>query len=93
MIIPAGNVKNLMLHREVVSAVEQGQFHIWSIQSFEEGLSLLSGYEAGEPQEDGSYDAGTFNRAVVQRLAEFTRQLEPSAEKAHQSHPKNEEMD
>ena len=93
VIIPAGNVKNLMLHREVVSAVEQGQFHIWSIQSFEEGLSLLSGYEASEPQEDGSYDAGTFNRAVVQRLAEFTRQLEPSAEKAHQSHPKNEEMD
>jgi len=92
VIIPAGNVKNLMLRSEVVSAVEQGQFHIWPIHRFEEGLPLLTGHEAGERLEDGSYPPGSINHAVLQRLAEFARHLEPPAEKAQGKQPKNEEL-
>lgn len=71
VIIPASNTRNLMLHQEVVAAVEAGQFHIWPIHTIEEGIYWLSGQPAGEPQPDGSYLEGTFNHAVMAALSEF----------------------
>jgi lon-related putative ATP-dependent protease len=73
VIIPANNVSNLMLSDEVVTAVEKGQFHIWPIQTVDEGLQLLSGIEPGVPQEDGSYSQDTFNYTLMEHLKEFAR--------------------
>lgn len=71
VVIPAANLKNLMLRDEVVQAVEAGQFHIWAIKTVDEGLEIFSGMEAGERREDGSYPEGTFNRAVMEQLEKF----------------------
>jgi lon-related putative ATP-dependent protease len=73
VIIPASNQVNLMLNEEVISAVEQGQFHIWSIEHVDEGVSLLTGLEPGARQADGSFPQGSFNRLVVERLEQFSR--------------------
>jgi len=73
VIIPASNRRNLMLRAEVVQAVDQGQFHIWPIQTVEQGLALLTGLEMGERQPDGSYPEGSFNHALMARLQEFSR--------------------
>jgi predicted ATP-dependent protease len=48
VIIPSGNVQNLMLNEEVVAAVAAGQFHIYAIESVEEGLELLMSRPAEE---------------------------------------------
>jgi predicted ATP-dependent protease len=77
VIIPASNVKNLMLRQDVVEAVEQGNFHIYAVEHVNEGIELLTGVEAGEKQEDGTFPEGTVNRAVKDKLAEL-------AEKARQ---------
>ncbi|HSF82243.1 MAG TPA: ATP-binding protein [Anaerolineales bacterium] len=90
VIIPAGNVKHLMLSADVLKAVQANQFHVWSIQTIEDGLRLLTDIEAGELQGDGSYPEGTFNHAVVKRLAEFTKLLEPAKKEAEEKHPKND---
>lgn len=78
VIIPVGNVKHLMLNEEVLKAVKQDQFHIWAIQNFEQGVSLLTGYGVGDRQADGSYPEGSFNQAVMHRLSEFAQHMEPS---------------
>ncbi|HLF90067.1 MAG TPA: ATP-binding protein [Anaerolineales bacterium] len=71
VVIPASNVKNLMLRDEVVQAVEAGQFHLWAIKTVDEGLEIFTGMEAGEREEDGTYPEGSFNRAVMEKLEAF----------------------
>jgi lon-related putative ATP-dependent protease len=80
VIIPQANTRNLMLKAAVIEAVQAGQFHIWPINSLDEGLSLLSDLEVGAVQPDGSYPAGTFNHVVETRLAEFQAALKPEKE-------------
>jgi predicted ATP-dependent protease len=46
-IIPVQNIKHLMLHREVRTAVEKNQFHIWPVARVEEAFELLTGFQAG----------------------------------------------
>jgi lon-related putative ATP-dependent protease len=69
VIIPQGNVRNLMLRAEVIRAVESGKFHIYAVGRVEEGISLLTGVPAGERQGDGSYPEGTVYAAIQARLA------------------------
>jgi predicted ATP-dependent protease len=68
VLIPRSNVQNLMLRDEVVDAVKDGKFHIYPISTIDEGISLLTGVEAGERQADGTYPEGTVNWAVEKRL-------------------------
>jgi lon-related putative ATP-dependent protease len=71
VLIPKTNVKNLMLREEIVRAVEDGKFHIYPVESIEQGIEILTGKSAGELKEDGTYADGTLNHAVERRLSEF----------------------
>ncbi|MBK8986938.1 MAG: AAA family ATPase [Chloroflexi bacterium] len=75
IIIPASNVESLMLHEDVVTAVSQGQFHIWPVRSIDEGIELLTGIPAGELDADGLYPEGTVHYAVQNRLLELAEDL------------------
>jgi lon-related putative ATP-dependent protease len=68
VIIPAKNVRNLMLKQEVIDAVKEGKFHIYPIATVEEGVEILTGWECGALQADGSYPEGTLFRKVDDRL-------------------------
>ncbi len=86
VIIPHQNVQNLMLRRDVVEAVAKGLFHIYPIKTIDEGIEILTGVEAGERREDGTFEEGTVNYLVDQelrRLAESWRSFAaPAEEKA-----------
>lgn len=41
VIIPAANIHHLMLRKDIVEAVEQGQFHIWAITHVSQAMALL----------------------------------------------------
>jgi lon-related putative ATP-dependent protease len=69
VLIPAANVKHLMLRRRVVAAVEAGRFHVYPVETIDQGISLLTGLPAGEPDPDGRFAEGTVNRRVDDRLA------------------------
>jgi len=71
VMIPASNVKNLMLKREVVEAVRDGKFHIWSVGTIDEGIEVLTGVKAGDRMGDGSFPAGTVHQLVDKRLGEL----------------------
>ena len=68
VVIPKTNVINLTLRPDVIRAVAEGRFHIWAAERIEDGLELLTGVPAGEPQADRSYPEGTIFRRVVERL-------------------------
>ncbi len=76
VLIPASNVKHLMLRADVVAAARDGRFHIYPVATIEEGIELLTGIPAGERAADGSYPIGSVFRAVATQLATF-------AHKAH----------
>lgn len=71
VLIPGANVDNLMLRQDVVEAARAGQFHIYPVFTADEGMALLTGLPAGDPDEHGNYPEGTVNGRVVARLIAF----------------------
>lgn len=85
VVIPAGNVRHLMLRDDVVAAVAEGKFHVYQVETVDDGLELLTGRPAGERGPDGVFPEGTVHRAVVDRLAawaETLKELGPGREQA-----------
>ncbi len=81
VIIPQRNVKHLMLKHEVVDALKDGLFTIFSIDMMEEGLEILTGMSAGAPGPDGTYPENTINNLIMKRLTEISQALEAKKEK------------
>ncbi|MFN2304650.1 MAG: S16 family serine protease, partial [Anaerolineales bacterium] len=75
VLIPAANVKHLMLRKDVVESVEGGEFHIYPVYHIDEGIQILTGIPAGERREDGSFPEGTINWMVQKRLEEMAKKL------------------
>lgn len=71
VMIPHQNVKNLMLNAEVIEAVRAGKFHIFSVETVDQGIEILTGVEAGTPNEKGKYPKGTMHYMVNNRLHEL----------------------
>ncbi len=68
VLIPAANVKHLMLRRDVVEAVAEGKFHVYPVSTVDEGVELLTGLPAGERDENGLFPDGSINQRVEVRL-------------------------
>lgn len=68
VLIPRANVKNLMLHQEVVDAVAAGNFHIYPIETIEQGIEVLTGMPAGDIDDKGDFPEGTINQLVTAQL-------------------------
>jgi len=54
VLIPAANVKHLMLRADVVQAAAEGKFHVFPITTIDEAISVLAGVPAGERDEQGT---------------------------------------
>jgi lon-related putative ATP-dependent protease len=75
VMIPDSNVRNLMLKEEVVEAVKQGKFHIYSVKNIDEGIEVLTGINAGKRTEDGEFSPDTVNYRVNKRLKDMAEEL------------------
>ncbi len=69
VLIPAANVKHLMLRQDVIDAVAAGQFHIYPVETIDQGIEILTGLPAGERDEAGHFPEGSINRRVEDHLA------------------------
>jgi lon-related putative ATP-dependent protease len=81
VIIPQENVKHLMLEKEVVEAVQQGQFSVYAVQNIDEAVTLITGTEAGQRDEDGNFPPDTVNAAVEAQLIKYATLRKKHAEK------------
>ena len=79
VIIPASNVRNLMLHHEVVAAVQAGRFHVHAVSRIDEGLELLTGVPAGERGVGGAFPAHSLNGLIEARLEQLAERLRPQS--------------
>jgi lon-related putative ATP-dependent protease len=75
VIIPKQNVKNLLLSEEVIEAVKDGRFHIYSVGHVNEGIELLMGKPAGDRNGKGNFPRNTINYLVDKRLKELAEPL------------------
>lgn len=71
VLIPVANVKNLMLKREVVTAVEKGEFHIYQVATVEQGIEILTGKKVGQADADGIFLEGTIYGEVQKKLKHY----------------------
>ena len=62
-----------MLRRDVVEAAAQGKFHVYPVETIDQGIELLTGVSAGEPDDQGNFPAGTVNGLTQATLLEFAR--------------------
>ncbi|CAK9884614.1 MAG: Lon protease [Candidatus Erwinia impunctatus] len=72
VIIPVANQRHLALHQDVVDAVREKQFHIWTIERVTDALPLLTGQVWRDNDDNGLF--GT----IQQRIEQITQQ-----EKSH----------
>jgi lon-related putative ATP-dependent protease len=75
VLVPASNVRNLMLKEEVVAAVRAEDFHIYPVSTIDEGIEVLTGIKAGQRLEDGSFEPDSINDRVQKRLATLAERL------------------
>jgi lon-related putative ATP-dependent protease len=71
VVIPRRNAKNLMLRKDVVQAAREGRFHIYSVETIDQGIEILTGVEAGERRGDGTYPEGSVNARAEARLRQI----------------------
>ncbi|MFO8232018.1 MAG: ATP-binding protein [Longimonas sp.] len=74
VLIPQSNVPHLMLRQDIVDAVAAGNFHVYPVETIDEGIALLTGQPAGTRGDDGTYPANSINGRVEERLLTFARQ-------------------
>lgn len=68
VLIPKTNERHLMLKEEVVEAIQAGLFHVWSIETIEQGIEILTGIPAGGPGKNAAFVKGTVFYQVDQAL-------------------------
>jgi predicted ATP-dependent protease len=62
-----------MLKQEVVDAARAGKFHVYAIDTIDEGIELLTRIPAGERGPSGEFPAGSINQKVEALLIDFTQ--------------------
>lgn len=81
VIIPEQNVQELMLRNDVVQAVQEGKFHVYTMKKVEDGIEILTGIPAGERGKNGEYPEGTVNYLVNTKLDEMGERMREFGEK------------
>lgn len=64
VIIPYRNLKNVILNEEVMKAIKEEKFHIWTVDNFDDVIEIATGTK---PQE--------FHNKTIEKLKDFSKRL------------------
>ncbi|PSW14827.1 Lon protease family protein [Photobacterium sanctipauli] len=67
VILPKTNLTNLCLNDEVLNAIKSGQFHLWTVESVDDALPLLTGMVFRSEEEETE----TLLSRIAQRIDTF----------------------
>lgn len=87
VLIPASNVKHLVLKKEVIEAVKSGTFKVYGIDSVDQALEILMDKKAGKLSKKGTFPRGSINYKVLERLRDIS---EIGKEEEHDDHGEDE---
>jgi lon-related putative ATP-dependent protease len=79
VILPATNVRHLILDPDVLAACEAGTFHLYAATRVEDALEILSGVPAGTRGPDGKWAEGTVLGKVAARVAKWAEKEKKDA--------------
>ncbi|MEW6701576.1 MAG: ATP-binding protein, partial [Bacteroidota bacterium] len=85
VVIPAKNVKDLMLNDEVIDAVKKNKFHIYPVLKVEEAVEILTGIRAGTKLKTGKYEPNTVFGLVEKELTAMRKRMRPEEKKKNNS--------
>ncbi|MGM0431173.1 MAG: Lon protease family protein [Spirochaetota bacterium] len=68
VIIPRKNIRNLILPEDVLNAISRRAFHIYPIDTIDDGMQILTLRKAGERGAKGTFPPNTVNRIIEDRL-------------------------
>jgi predicted ATP-dependent protease len=75
VMIPAANVDDLMLRKDVVQAAADGKFRIYSVRTIEEGIEILTGAPAGVRDDEDKFPEDSVYGKVEARLQEMAKAI------------------
>ncbi|MHB8931326.1 MAG: Lon-insertion domain-containing protein, partial [Melioribacteraceae bacterium] len=81
VVIPAQNIKDLMLSDEMVDAVKKNNFHIYAVKKVEEAIEILTGIRAGTRLKNGKFEPNTVFGEVEKELTSMRKRLHPAEKK------------
>jgi ATP-dependent Lon protease len=73
VVIPASNAGDLMLREDVVEACRKEQFHVFAVDNIYDAIELMTGTEAGRPDQRGKYPKGTLLAKAHDEVEKFWR--------------------
>ncbi|MBQ4418744.1 MAG: ATP-dependent protease, partial [Synergistaceae bacterium] len=76
VIIPAVNARNLMLNDEVIEAVRDNKFSIWTVDNIDDGIEILTGVKADK--------AHKLVKARLKKMLDDSLKLEKQVGKKHE---------
>jgi len=79
VVIPSSNVDDLVLDPEIIDAVKNGKFHIWTVDTVDEALEIVTGKKAGKIDKRMNYEKGSINY-LVEKEIERAERLEEKLE-------------
>ncbi len=89
VIIPATNLRHLMLKKEVVDAIANKKFTIYLVSKVDHAIALLTGWEAGEQDNNGVYPDDSINGRVEATLLRFAKDLQAFEKESEQEKNSN----
>jgi predicted ATP-dependent protease len=75
VLIPIANRVHLQLDLEVIEAVREGRFHVYPVSDVGQGIELLTGRPAGEPDGSGAYPPDSVLGLADRRLRTMAETL------------------
>jgi predicted ATP-dependent protease len=76
VMIPKANERHLMLNDELLAAVKDGKFHIWSVGTIAEGIEILTGMVAGVRGRNKRFPKATLYHLVEEQLRTMAEKLQ-----------------
>ncbi len=75
VMIPSRNIKDLMLRKDVIEFIEKGKFHVFAVNTIDEGIELLTGRPAGMRLPDGKFEKNSVHFMVDEKLRNNAEQI------------------
>ena len=89
VIIPETNIPDLMLREDIVKAIKENKFHLYSVKTIDQGIEILTGRKAGKKLENGKFEKNSVNHLVNQKLLEFAIKLKEFSEEKEEGQQQN----
>lgn len=90
VLIPHSNIKHLMLRQDVVAAVEAGKFKVHAVQTIDQGITILTGRDAGQRDAEGRFPTDSVNGLVDAKLCAFADARRAFSERDGRDKPEGE---